>query len=93
MRKLAFILVACGALTVSAPALAASGATGAAQTQQVQPAQKQQATEFSSHRRRYWHRHRHWHRPHYYRPHYYYGRHCRTVWNPYRGWVRVCRWY
>lgn len=93
MRKLAFIIAALGALAVTAPAVAAQTATGTVQTaQQNGPAARpQQADEFSSHRRRHWHRHRHWQRP-YYRPYHGGWHRCRTVWNPYRGWVRVCRW-
>lgn len=98
MRTIAFVVATIGALAVTAPAVAASSSSAAGvavQTRQAQPAQEQ-ATEFSSHRRRYWHRHRSWHRPHY-RPYRYYGRpygwhRCRTVWRPHRGWVRICRW-
>lgn len=100
MRKLAFIIAAFGALAVTAPAYAAGNSSGAVQTERAAPAQSGQTDEFSSQRRhsrshRHWrgHRyhHRHWHRPHY-RPYYYSGwNRCRSVWNPHRGWVRVCR--
>lgn len=97
MRKLALIIAAFGALAVTVPAHAAGSSAGAVQTERAAPASSKQADEFSSQRRhRHWrhhhHRHRHWHR-HHYRPHYWGGwNRCRSVWRPYRGWVRICRW-
>lgn len=96
MRKLAFIIAAFGALAVTAPAYAAGNSSGAVQTERAAPAQSRQADEFSSQHRRHWrhhrHHHRHWHRRHY-RPHYHSGwNRCRSVWQPHRGWVRICRW-
>lgn len=101
MRKLTFIVAALGALAITAPAMAAGPANDRVQTQQTKASHTKQADEFSASRRhgqrhRHWrghrHGHRHWHRPHY-RPYYYGGvNRCRSVWNPHRGWVRVCRW-
>lgn len=87
MRKLTFIIAAIGALAVTAPAVAAPKPGAAVQTERSQAAQPD---EFSAHRR-------HWHHRHHWRHHYGWHRHhhwhrCRTVWRPYHGYVRVCRW-
>jgi hypothetical protein len=102
MRHLAFVAAAIGLLAVAAPAPAgaAGGADAIVRTQGAAP-QSSQHDAFSAQRRhhhRHWHGHRHhWHGHHHWRRHHvrpYYGgwNRCRSVWRPYAGWVRVCRW-